>query len=143
MNKTEVFFRDYCRNNGYYNANQRDKVVSLFLKTEKHVSAFQLYEKLKKKGERIGYSTVYRTLKLLTEAGLADTLNYADEKHFEHKFAHKHHDHFICDKCGKTIEFSSETIERMQTKLAKKYKFFAKQHNLIIYGLCSKCRNKK
>lgn len=139
----EVYFKDYCKKSGYYSSIQRDKVVRLFLKTEKHISAFQLYEELKAKGERIGYSTVYRTLKLLTKAGLADTLNYAGEKHFEHKFAHKHHDHFICDKCGKTIEFSNPTIERIQTILAKKYNFSAEQHSLIIYGLCSKCRNKK
>lgn len=142
MEKPEVFFQEFCVEAGLKHSQQRDKVINLFLKTEKHISAFGLFEKIKKQGEKIGYSTVYRTLCLLVRSGLAQTVNYGKETHYEHKFEHTHHDHFICDKCGKTIEFTSLKLERFQNQIAKKYRFSASKHSLLIYGLCLKCQKK-
>ncbi|MBS4016371.1 MAG: transcriptional repressor [Candidatus Latescibacteria bacterium] len=143
MTKSEVYFQKYCRRAGLKRSGQRDKVFNMFLKTEQHISAFRLFEKIRKQGEKIGYSTVYRTLRLLVKAGLAQTLTFGGETHFEHKFKHKHHDYFICSKCGKTIEFTSPTIERIQNRLAKKYNFTPQKHTLLIYGLCINCQNKQ
>jgi Fur family ferric uptake transcriptional regulator len=143
MTKFETYFLKYCNKTGLKQSSKRYKVVNLFLKTEEHISAFTLFEKLKKQGNKIGYSTVYRTLRLLAKADLAQTIKFGGEIHFEHKFGHKHHDHFICSKCGKTIEFTSPTIERIQNQLAKKHNFQTQKHTLIIYGLCSKCRREK
>lgn len=140
MNKSLEYFKDFCRKRGLKNSKQRDKVVEAFLATERHVGSFELYDILRKQGNRIGYSTVYRTLKLLTEAGLARTIEMEYETRFEHKFAHKHHDHFICERCGKTIEFASPTMERIQEQVAKKHNFAIREHSLIIYGRCAKCR---
>lgn len=139
MNKPQEYFKNYCSNKGLKNSKQRDKVVDKFLETEKHISAFRLYESLIKQGEEIGYSTVYRTLKLLTDAGLAQTIEIDGEAYFEHKFGHKHHDHFLCIKCGKATEFTSPKIERIQESLAKKHNFTPQNHSLIIYGLCKEC----
>ncbi len=140
MKETLQYFKDYCANKGLKSSLPRDKVVKAFLTTEKHISCFGLYDKLKNQGEKIGYSTVFRTLKLLVDSGIAQTILIDGETHFEHKYLHKHHDHFICEKCGKTIEFSSPTIERIQEQLADKHKFTPQRHSLIIYGLCEKCR---
>jgi Fur family ferric uptake transcriptional regulator len=139
MEKAIQHFNDFCIKQGLKNSKQRDKVVNTFLRTERHIGSFELYDIIRRKDKKIGYSTVYRTLKLLVEAGIAQTVSYGEEVHFEHKLGHKHHDHFICDKCGATIEFSNPTIEHMQEKLAKKHNFSAREHSLIIYGTCKKC----
>lgn len=143
MIKSEAYFKHYCNKAGLKHSRQRDKVVNLFLKTEEHMSAISLFERLRKQGNKIGYSTVYRTLQLLVKAGVAQSITYGGETHFEHKFEHRHHDHFVCNDCGNTIEFTNPTIERIQSQLAKKYKFIAHKHSLIIYGLCVKCQTKK
>ena len=140
MNKPVEYFKDFCLKKGLKNSLQRDKVVESFLSTERHISTQELYDILRKRGERIGYSTVYRTLKLLTEAGLAQVIVAGDETRFEHKFEHKHHDHFICERCGRAIEFTSPVMERIQERYAKKHNFSIRDHSLIIYGLCSKCQ---
>ena len=140
MDKTQAYFKDYCDKKGLKSSQRRDKVVQTFLVTEKHVSCFELYDELRKKEEKIGFSTVFRTLKLLEDAGIAQAITIDNETHFEHKYQHKHHDHFICEKCGKTIEFTNPTIERIQEKLAIKHDFTPQRHNLIIYGICSKCK---
>jgi Fur family ferric uptake transcriptional regulator len=140
MEKTREYFKSFCRKKGLKRSVQRDNVVSVFLATEEHLSAFDLYDLMRRKKISIGYSTIYRALKLLVEAGVAREINFGDELHFEHKFGHKHHDHFLCQKCGKAIEFSSPKIEKMQDKLARKYHFAVQKHSLILYGLCKECR---
>lgn len=142
MDKSREYFKAYCSAKGLKNSKQRDKVVEIFLKTEEHISALDLYNLMRKDDTKVGYSTIYRTLKLLVDAGLAREIQIGDELHFEHKLGHKHHDHFLCQKCGKAIEFSSPKIERMQDNLANKFGFLPQKHSLIIYGICKECRKK-
>jgi Fur family transcriptional regulator, ferric uptake regulator len=141
MNKEMKVFKDFCLQRKLKKSGQRNQIIEKFLTLEKHVSALELYAEMKKQGLTVGYSTVYRTLKLLAESGLAREVNFGDgEIHFEHKFQHKHHDHLLCLNCGRTIEFSSPKIENLQSQIANKNKFKPKAHNLVIYGLCEKCR---
>ncbi len=139
MNKPQEYFNDFCSKKGLKKSKQREKVVNTFLQTERHIGSFELYDIIRKQDKKIGYSTVYRTLKLLAEAGLAQALDMGYETRFEHKFEHKHHDHFLCVKCGKAIEFSSPKIEKIQNRFAEKYNFSPQKHSLIIYGLCKEC----
>lgn len=142
MQRLQKYFNDFCSEKGLNKSKPRDSVVNAFLQTEHHISVYELYDILLKQGNKIGYSTVYRTLKLLTEAGIARTIEVGCETHFEHNYSHKHHDHFICKQCGKIIEFSSPTIERIQNQLARKFNFASEDHSLIIYGLCQQCQKK-
>ena len=139
MDESREHFKVYCSAKGLKNSKQRDKVADVFLKTEEHISALDLYDLMRKDNIGIGYSTVYRTLNLLVDAGLAREIDIGDELHFEHKLGHKHHDHFLCVKCGKAIEFSSPKIEKIQNRFAAKYNFSPQKHSLIIYGLCKEC----
>lgn len=139
MEKSIQHFNNFCIKKNLKNSKQRAKVVDAFLQNERHISSYELYDTIRRNDKKIGYSTVYRTLKLLVEAGIAQIVDYCNEVHFEHKLGHRHHDHFICDKCGATIEFSGPMIENIQKKLAKKYKFSLREHSLIIYGTCKKC----
>ncbi|MEO0092092.1 MAG: Fur family transcriptional regulator [candidate division WOR-3 bacterium] len=142
MNQLLKYFNDFCSRKGLNKSKPRDSVVNAFLQTEHHISSYELYNVLLKQGNKIGYSTVYRTLKLLTEAGIARAIELGCETHFEHDYKHKHHDHFVCNQCGAIIEFSSPTIERIQDQIARKFNFVSEHHSLIIYGLCQQCQKK-
>ena len=141
MKREQKVFEDFRLQRKLKKSEQRNQVVEKFLILEKHVSALELYNEMKNQGFAVGYSTVYRTLKLLAESGLAREVDFGDgEIHFEHKFQHRHHDHLFCLNCGRTIEFTSPKIENLQSQIAKKNKFKPEVHNLVIYGLCDKCQ---
>jgi Fur family transcriptional regulator, ferric uptake regulator len=123
---------------------QRQLILDEFLKKEGHIGIEEFYQDLKRKYPFIGYTTVYRTLKLLAAAGLAREISFQDGlTRFEHSFAHPHHDHLICLSCGKSIEFCHPGIELLQDKIVKQYRFLPEQHKLEIYGYCKKCQMSK
>ena len=134
-------FNDYVRSKGLRHSGQRRDILNAFLKTEKHLTADELYRIAKKKNPSIGAATVYRTLKLLRESGLCRELRLDDgTTRYEHLYGHKHHDHLICTSCGSLIGILDPEIEKSQEKLAEKHGFHIKSHKLEIYGTCRKCR---
>src|SRR5207237_4447321 len=123
---------------------QRDLILDVFLRTEKHLSSEDLYNLVKQEDPSIGHTTVYRTLKLLTEAGLAREVRFGDNRtHYEHNYKHQHHDHMICTECGKIIEFYSPELEAIQDAMAAKYRFQLTEHLLRMIGICADCRRQK
>ena len=86
----------------------------------------------------IGYTTVYRTMKLLCEAGLAHEHNFDGTARYE--IAHEHHDHLVCTRCGKIVEFECELIESAQDKIAAAYGFRVLRHRHELYGHCADCQ---
>lgn len=122
------------------NSSKRHIILEAFLKEEGHVTAEELYKKVVKKNPSIGIATVYRTLKLFHEAGLARISKFGKgETHYEHNYMHQHHDHLICLKCGQIIEFANPEIEKIQERVAKKHKFNVTSHRLELFGRCSNC----
>lgn len=120
---------------------QREKILEIFLKTERHVTTEELYEIIKKKSPDIGQATVFRTLRLMCQAGIAEEVDLGDKKiRYEHKYGHKHHDHLVCTKCGRFIEVKEPEIESLQNKLCKKNNFLPQKHSMKIFGICHKCR---
>ncbi len=112
-----------------------------FLQAEAHVSPEELYDKVKERDKTIGQATVYRTLKLFTESGIAREVDFRDGvTRFEQGYDHSHHDHLICRECGKNIEVVDEQIEELQKKLAEKYNFKLIDHEMYLYGECGECR---
>jgi Fur family ferric uptake transcriptional regulator len=100
-----------------------------------------LYLKVKKCNPGIGQATVYRTLKLFAEAGLArEVLLHDGQTRYEHVVAGEHHDHLVCTGCNAIIEFENETIEKLQDEIAARHGFMIRNHKLEIYGLCANCR---
>jgi len=134
-------FHSYLRQKGLKLTQQRDRILEVFLTTEKHFSAEELHILIKKKYPSIGFTTVYRTMKVISAAGLASEADFNDGiKRLEHKFGHEHHDHLICLKCGKFFEVVDKDIENLQEKLAKRYHFKSTDHKMDIFGFCSKCK---
>ena len=132
---------DYIRSKNMKRSEQRQLILDVFLKTEKHLAAEELYELVKKKNPSVGYATIYRTMNLFSDAGLCRELRVEDGiTRYEHLYNHKHHDHLICIECGKIIEIESPEIEALQEKIAKKNGFILKKHQLELYGLCRDCK---
>jgi len=132
---------EYLSEQGLKSTNQRDTILQIFVNAGRHLSAEELYARVKKAHPGIGYATVYRTLKLLTEAGLAEECRFEDGfTRYEYKASGGHHDHLICTECGQIIEFENERIEELQQDVARKNRFKVQSHKLELYGLCSNCQ---
>ena len=136
----EVFLR-HLQKKGLKRTSQRDLILDVFLRTEQHLSNEDLYRLVKQEDPGVGQTTVYRTLKILSEAGLAREVRFGDGRtHYEHQYKHQHHDHMICSECGKIIEFFSAELEAIQDAMAAKHRFEITQHLLRIIGVCAECR---
>jgi Fur family ferric uptake transcriptional regulator len=129
---------------GLRSTNQRGVILSVFVEAGRHMSVEELYARVKKEHPGVGYATVYRTLKLLASAGLAEERRFDDGfTRFEYQGRNDHHDHLICTRCGTVIEFENERIEALQQDVARKNDFIVQNHKLELYGLCTGCRQKK
>ncbi len=135
---------EYLSGQGLKATRQRDQILRIFAEAGRHLSAEDLYLLVKKTAPGTGYATVYRTLKLLTEAGLADERRFDDGvTRYEFKATDGHHDHLICTGCGRIIEFENRQIEELQQHVAKKNQFLVQSHRLELYGFCDRCQDKK
>ncbi len=119
---------------------QRDAILDVFLSVKGHISGDELFQAVRALHPKIGFTTVYRTLKLFCEAGLADESHFDDGvARFEIK--QEHHDHLVCTKCGKIVEFECAMIEQAQEEIAERYKFQLLRHRYELYGLCEDCHD--
>ncbi len=131
---------NFIKSKGLRYTPQREKILSIFLSVERHVSVDELYQLVKKQFRDIGYTTVYRTMRLLAQSGLCRQIDFGDGvSRFEHYYNHKHHDHLVCVKCNRLIEVANPRIEKIQEKMAKAHGFSPTSHRLEIFGLCRRC----
>jgi len=137
----KTIFIYFLRRKGLKLTRQREAILDAFLKIEEHPSTEELYKVIKRKDSSIGHATVFRTLKLLTEAGIAREIDLGDKRvRFEHGHGHRHHDHLVCQVCSKLIETVDPEIERLQDDLCKKFDFIPTSHRLQIFGICKECK---
>jgi len=137
-------FLEHIKAAGLRRTEQRDLILDTFLSTEEHLTSEDLYGLIHKIDPDVGLTTVYRTLKLLTDAGLAREVRFGDGKtYYEHHYNHEHHDHMICTECGKVIEFFSPEIEALQDQMASNFGFRPTHHSLRLWGICANCQRKK
>jgi Fur family ferric uptake transcriptional regulator len=129
----------YLEKHGLKHTRQREAILAAFLEAPGHITSEEIFEKVRRSHPDIGFTTVYRTMKLLCEAGLAD------ERHFDdgitrYEIPHEHHDHLICTRCGKIIEFECRMIESAQDEIAARYGFDLLRHRHELYGHCAECQ---
>lgn len=143
VNKNPLYNRlnTYLSKNHLKSTKQRDAIVDTFFNLrDRHVRIDDLLDVVRKKNPEIGYATVYRTLKLLVAAGVANQSHFNDgQSRFEVTSTH-HHDHIICTGCGKIVEFENDTIEDLQHQIAKRHKFKLTGHKMELYGVCEACQ---
>src|SRR5512146_1188998 len=142
--KEKEVLLEHLQSAGLRRTSQRDLILETFLRTEEHLTSEDLYQLVKRLDPNVGHTTVYRTLKLLTEAGLAREVRFGDNKtYYEHHYNHAHHDHMICTECGKVIEFFSPEIESLQDQMADNFGFKPTHHSLRLWGICADCQRRK
>jgi Fur family transcriptional regulator, ferric uptake regulator len=137
-------FKTWISNGGLKATKQREEIFHIFLDSPGHKNLAQIYALVSKAHPKIGYTTVYRTLKLLTRLGLAEERKFADgETRYEPVVGEEHHDHLICLQCGKIAEFENQTLEALQKEIAGRYRFKIYHHRMELYGLCSQCASRE
>lgn len=141
MKNPQDVFAGYLADKNLKVTPQRRLILDTMVKLDDHLSSEELYARVKKRDKSIGQATVYRTLKLLNDAGIIEPLDFADGvTRYEMSYGTDHHDHLICERCGKNIEILDETIERRQEELAGEHGFVLHRHKMYLYGICADCR---
>jgi Fur family transcriptional regulator, ferric uptake regulator len=114
MTDRMAIFHQWLKERGLKSTSQRDDIAQVFFATSRHINVEELYAEVRKINPRVGYATVYRTLKLLKECGLAAERHFADgEARFENVQEEGHHHHLLCDHCGKIVEFTHPQLEKL------------------------------
>src|SRR5438309_4972924 len=122
---------------------QRDTILRTFLETRDHLSTEELHRLVQKKDAGIGYTTVYRTLKLLAECGLASEVAFHDGiARYEHQYNRRSHHHMVCTECGSSVEFFSQEVGQLEQEIGRKYNYSTTRHTFQIYGICEECGKK-
>ena len=129
----------YLEEHNLKQTKQRDIILEAFLSSRGHVTSEELYNRVRDDHPNIGYTTVYRTMKLLAEAGIAQ------ERHFDdgvtrYETDQEHHDHLVCTGCGRIVEFECDPIEELQDQVARDHGFKLQRHRHELYGLCPSCQ---
>lgn len=120
----------------------RVKILELLERADNHhMSAEDVYKALIDQGEEVGLATVYRVLTQFETAGIVERHNFENNHAVFELAPEEHHDHLVCQSCGKVVEFHNSIIEEEQRKVAQEHGFELTDHSLILYGLCSDCRS--
>lgn len=117
---------------------QRELVAHIFAR-HKHFDTHELLEDLKEAGRAVSRATVYRTLKLLVDAGLLRRIEIGPRTVFDHDYGYPAHDHLICTLCGEMIEFQHPRLDDVLKEVAGERAFQAEGHSLVIRGICGEC----
>jgi Fur family transcriptional regulator, ferric uptake regulator len=143
MRAAEDIFHAHLKRVGLKHTEQRDTILRTFLETREHLSIDELHRLVRKKDPAIGITTVYRTLKLLTECGLASEVAFHDGvARYEHQFNRRSHHHMVCVECGSSVEFFSPELDRLEQEIGRKHHYVPTRHIFQIYGVCEECRKK-
>jgi Fur family transcriptional regulator, ferric uptake regulator len=138
---------DYMVEKGLRTTEQRRLIVATFFDTTEHLTIDELLERVRALDSRVGYATVYRTMKMLAEGGIANELHFGDGlTRYELADGDSHHDHLICEQCGLIIEFEEPLIEELQQRIAQRYDFEVIHHKHELYGRCrdqEACRSRQ
>jgi len=130
----------YIAERGLKQSRQRDAITEVFFAAPGHVSADELVLRVRSVDKRVSVATVYRTLKLLGESGLAASRDFGEgQTRWESTVGRPHHDHLVCTSCGTIVEFANDEIERLQSTVARRHGFHVESHRLELYGKCGEC----
>lgn len=143
MHQILIQFRDFLHQRSLRVTNLREGIVKSIIARNGHFDIYDLVRDLHAQGIDASRATVYRTLPLLQEAGIIQsTVNAGERHHYETTAGREHHDHLICNACGKVTEFQLEAFEILQREVASKYGFTLTGHTHQLFGFCSECRSR-
>jgi Fur family ferric uptake transcriptional regulator len=130
--------KDYVAKNGLKFTRQRELIADVFFKAGGHLKVEDLLDRVREFDPQVSLATVYRTMKLLTECGLAEPHRFQDghTRYEPSEGEEEHHDHLICTECGRIVEFFNSDIERLQEQIANSFGFEVAHHRMELYGKC-------
>ncbi|MBS9782659.1 MAG: transcriptional repressor [Arcobacter sp.] len=149
MDKKDIEFQSFLINYKKHtsalkikNSIQRDYILKVLYHCKKHLSAEEIAKNIKEQYNLdVGIVTIYNALKFFEEINLVKSLSIGNNPKKYELNLFDHHDHLICTKCYKIVEFSDEEIEQRQRDISKKHNFLIQKHEMILYGLCENCNN--
>jgi Fur family ferric uptake transcriptional regulator len=143
IREADDIFNRHLKRVGLKHTEQRDTILRTFLETHDHLSTEELHHLVQRSFPRIGFTTVYRTLKLLTECGLASGVAFHDGvTRYEHQYNRRSHHHMVCIECGSSVEFFSPEVEKVEQEIGRKHHYITKRHTFQVYGICAECQKK-
>jgi len=138
----DVFYT-HLKRVGLKRTAQRELILQAFLQSSGHLSTEELHHLVQSRDPSVGFTTVYRTLKLLAECGLAGAVAFQDGvARYEHQFNRRDHHHMLCVECGASVEFDSPAIEKVEHEIGRKHGWITTRHTFQIYGICQECQRK-
>jgi Fur family ferric uptake transcriptional regulator len=137
--RPEDKFHEFLEIRGEKLTSPRRTLVRQIFSAHKHFDADELVADLQAAGQRVSRATVYRTLRLLVEAGILRELRLTNRTVYEHDYGYPSHDHMHCTVCGTILEFTNEEIRQLRERMAALHGFRASGHRFVITGQCSKC----
>jgi Fur family transcriptional regulator, ferric uptake regulator len=133
-------FKDFIKEKRFRWTPQREIIMEVFSNSEQHLTAEEIFKVTTQKNSSIGIATVYRTMALLCEAGLArEGTNLCGKITFEPLYQRKQHDHLICTQCGIILEFEHPLIDKYRKDICLQHDFILQSHRLDLYGTCKDC----
>jgi len=137
-------FITFLKERGQRFTKERTVILEKALSVNGHFDPESLCNQIRETGLKASRASVYRTLNLLCECGLIQRVKKTERGTiYESSFGHKHHDHMLCIRCGRVIEFYSDPLEKIQEKVCKEHGFLGANHTLEIRGYCRTCQKKK
>ena len=134
-------FKQALKSRGFKETAQRDDIARVFFGRGGHVSIDELHAEVKKVNPRVGYATVHRTVRLLKDLGFAVERHFGEaQARYERTDDEGHHDHLICERCGRIVEFRSEEFEALQKSVSQVLGFVVSRRRIELYGICRQCR---
>ena len=144
IREAEGILLQHLRRVGLKQTGQRSTILRTFLETREHLSTDELHRLVKKKDDRIGFTTVYRTLKLLADCGLASEVAFHDGiARYEHQYNRRSHHHMVCTECGASVEFFSPQVGEIEQEMGRQHHYLTTRHTFQIYGVCDDCRKEE
>jgi len=144
MHSEQEIFRSHIEAKGLKFTAERKRILEAVLSMPSHFEVDDLHLKMHEQyNNQVSRATIYRTLPLMVEAGLLREVLFVDKHaHYEHTSRHKHHEHLICLKCGKIIEFVNNQLEELLEDVARDHQFEVQGHKLELTGICKDCSGK-
>jgi Fur family ferric uptake transcriptional regulator len=136
----ENVFREYLRDRGLKYTQERRVLLEAVMNHDGHFEVEELLLAMRQEGARVGKATIYRTLPLLRDCGIVRQVQLSNKQtHYEHTYGQDPHDHMVCRRCSRIIEFDSTDVTRMRAMIAGRFNFYAQAHRFAITGLCAQC----
>ena len=140
LDTAEAVFREHLKDRGLKYTPPRRDILHAVMSIDEHFEAEQLLLDLRQRGRRVAKATIYRTLPILVSCNILKAVRFEDKQtHYEHTFGEDPHDHMVCVRCGRIIEFDSRDVVRLRAIMADRFKFHDTGHRFQITGLCQAC----